>query len=133
MEHIRELVALDPETELVDHVYLGCTQRAVPPRKSVVLAKQKLFSQLMSKESSDPEAGGGDSSDSLSEKRSLKNPMLEFVHPSILNPSLTDKDLEDITSWDLDMCGHAIQCVDRYCELAGCTPASLKKGCYSMP
>ena len=25
------------------------------------------------------------------------------------------------------MLGHAIQCVDRYCELASCTPASLKK------
>ena len=116
----------------MDHVYLGCTQRAVPPRKSVVLAKQKLFSQLMSKESSDPEAGGGKSIDSLSEKSSKKNPMLDFVHPSILNPSLTDKDLKDITSWDLDMCGHAIQCVDRYCELAGVGKSKTPKSCDSM-
>ena len=48
-KHIRELVDLDPETELVDHVYLGCTQRSVPPKKSIVLAKQQLFSQLLSK------------------------------------------------------------------------------------
>ena len=56
--NIRELVDLDPESEFVDRVYLGCTQRAVPPRKSVVLAKQKLFAQLLTKESSDPKAGG---------------------------------------------------------------------------
>ena len=54
---IRELVDLDPETELVDHVYFGCTQRSVPPKKSVVLSKQQLFSQLLSKETSDKKAG----------------------------------------------------------------------------
>ena len=54
---IRELVDLDPETELVDHVYLGCTQRSVPPHKPTIQAKQQLFSQLLSKETSDKKAG----------------------------------------------------------------------------
>ena len=54
---IRELVDLGPETELVDHVYLGCTQRAVPPQRSIIQAKQQLFSQLLSKETSDKKAG----------------------------------------------------------------------------
>ena len=57
MEKIRELVGVDPETELVDHVYLGPTQRSVPPRRSIVLAKQQLFSQLLSIETSDTKAG----------------------------------------------------------------------------
>ena len=50
---------MDPETELVDHVYFGCTRRAVPPSRSAVLNKQKLFAQLMAIESSDPNEGGG--------------------------------------------------------------------------
>ena len=53
----RELVGLDPETELVDHVYHGCTQRSVPPQRSIVLSKQQLFSQLLSKETADKKAG----------------------------------------------------------------------------
>ena len=49
------------------------------------------------------------------------------MHPSILKPTLTDKELKSITAWELDMSGHDEQCVDRYCELAHCTPGSLKK------
>ena len=56
---IRKLVNLDPETELVDHVYLGCTQRAATPKKESVQDKQRLFAQLMAKERSDSNAGGG--------------------------------------------------------------------------
>ena len=126
---IRELVNLDPETELVDHVYVGCTQRSVPPQKSTVLAKQQMFSQLLSKETSDKKAGGDTDtvdSDTLSEKSS-QDQQDPYVHPSILKPTLTDKELKAITAWELDMSGHAEQCVDRYCELAHCIPGSLKK------
>ena len=76
-KRIRGLVDLDPETELVDHVYPGCTQRSVPTKKSVVMAKQQLFAQLLSKETSDTKAGGETSpvdSDTLSDKGSRKSP-----------------------------------------------------------
>ena len=56
----RSNIDLDPETALVDHVYLGCTQREKKPSKTVVRDKQELFAKLLSNQTkdSDPEAGG---------------------------------------------------------------------------
>ena len=96
---IRKLVNLDPETELVDHVYLGCTQRAATPRKESIKDKQRLFAQLMAKERSDSNAGGDDGSSNNEDKVTSANSLPEkgskdqysFVHPSLLTPSLTEK------------------------------------------
>ena len=54
---IRKYIELDPETPLVDHVYLGCTQREVEPNREIIEAKQQLFAQLMSKKGSVPKEG----------------------------------------------------------------------------
>ena len=37
---IRSKINLDPETALVDHVYLGCTHRDSKPSKTVARGKQ---------------------------------------------------------------------------------------------
>ena len=50
-----------------------------------------------------------------------------YVHPSVLNPSLTDKELKQAYAWEQDMEGHAEKCVDRYCELAGVDKGKLKR------
>ena len=49
------------------------------------------------------------------------------MHPSVLNPTLTDAEYDKIKGWNLDMSGHAQQCVDRYCELTGASEKDLKK------
>ena len=53
----RTVLDLDLETDLVDHVYLGCTQINHKPPKEVVESKQKFFAQLMSKKGSEPKEG----------------------------------------------------------------------------
>ena len=107
---------MDPETTLVDHVYLGCTQRESKPPKSVVRAKQELFAKLMSNQAkgSDPEAGGETAflskllSSKLPERASKgKTEEDSGVHPSVLKPSLTYDEYDLIKGWDLDMSGHA--------------------------
>ena len=57
---IRSKIDLDPETALVDHVYLGCTQREKKPSKTVIRDKQEFIAKLLSNQTkdSDPEAGG---------------------------------------------------------------------------
>ena len=57
-ESLRKVLDLDPETDLVDHVYLGCTQINHKPPREVVESKQKFFAQLMSKKGSEPKEGG---------------------------------------------------------------------------
>ena len=37
------------------------------------------------------------------------------VHPSVLTPTLTDAEFDQIKGWNLDMSVHAEPCVDRYC------------------
>ena len=54
---IRKYLELDPETPMVDHVYLGCTQREVQPNRKVNEEKQQLFTQLMSKKTPEPKEG----------------------------------------------------------------------------
>ena len=54
---IRKYIELDPETPMVDRVYLGCTQREVQPNRKVIEEKQKLFAQLMSKKTPEPKEG----------------------------------------------------------------------------
>ena len=50
-----------------------------------------------------------------------------YVHPSVLNPTLTKEEYDKIKGWGLDMTGHAEQCVQRYCELTGANPKNFKK------
>ena len=57
MGNIRKVLDLDPETDLVDHVNLGCAQVNHTPERKVVEPKQKFFAQLMSKKGSDPKEG----------------------------------------------------------------------------
>ena len=59
-KNIRSKIDLDPETALVDHVYLGCTPREKKPSKTVVRDKQEFIAKLLSNQTkdSDPEAGG---------------------------------------------------------------------------
>ena len=56
-ESLRKVLDWDPETDLVDHVYLGCTQINREPPRKVVESKQKFFAQLMSKKGSEPKRG----------------------------------------------------------------------------
>jgi len=53
----RKVLDLDPETDLVDHVCLGCTQINHKPPREVVGSKQEFFAQLMSKKGSEPKEG----------------------------------------------------------------------------
>ena len=57
-ESLRKVLVSDLETDLVDHVYLGCTQIDHTPPRDVVESKQKIFAQLMSKKGSEPKEGG---------------------------------------------------------------------------
>ena len=50
---LRTVLGLDPETDLVDHVYLGCTQVNHKPPREVVESKHKFFARLMSKKGSE--------------------------------------------------------------------------------
>ena len=54
---LRKVLDWDPETDLVDLVYLGCTQVNHKPPRKVVESKQKFFAQLMSKKGSEPKEG----------------------------------------------------------------------------
>ena len=58
-KEIRGKIDLAPETDLVAHVYLGCTQRDSKPSKSVVRDRQEFFAKRMPNQTkgSDPEAG----------------------------------------------------------------------------
>ena len=86
---------------------------------------------------SDPEAGGEKTAflsklcSSLQPERACQSNSAKgecsFVHPSILNPSLTDAEYEMVKGWDLDMTGHAEKCVERYCQLTGASPKDFKK------
>ena len=121
---IRSKIDVDPETDLVDHVYLGCTQRDKKPSKTVVRDKQELFSKLLSNQikDSDPEAGGETALLSkfytlmhpekvckASKGKSKDKPKQECssFHHSVPNPSLTDSEYDQIKGWELDMSGHA--------------------------
>ena len=136
-ESLRKVLDLDPETDLVDHVYLGCTQINHKPPREVVESKQKFFAQLMSKKGSEPKEGGDIDLLSLAyafsgwnmppETAGGSKPEETYVHPSVLNPTLTKDDYDKIKGWGLDMTGHAEQCVQRYCELTGANPKNFKK------
>ena len=100
-ESLRKVLDLDPETDLVDHVYLGCTQVNHKPSREVVESKQKFFAQLMSKKGSEPKEGG--EIDLISFAYAFSGwkvppatagetkPEETYVHPSVLNPILTKK------------------------------------------
>ena len=59
-ESLRIVLDLDPETDLVGLVHLGCTQINHTPPRAVVESKQKFFAQLMSKKGSEPKDWGGE-------------------------------------------------------------------------
>ena len=57
----------------------------------------------------------------VSKGKSKDKPSKEYrgFHPSVLNPSLTDSEYDQVKGWELDMSGHAEKCVERYCQLTG--------------
>ena len=55
------------------------------------------------------------------------NQECSYVHPSVLNPSLTDSEYDQLKGWGLDMSGHAETCVGRYGQLTGVSANDFKK------
>ena len=91
----------------------------------------------MSKKGSEPKEGGEIDLINLAyafsgwnvppETAGGSKPEETYVHPSVLNPTLTKEEYDKIKGWGLDMTGHAEQCVQRYCELTGANPKNFKK------
>jgi len=54
---LRKVLDLDLESDLVEHVYLGCAQTNRKPSRKVVDYKHKFLAQLMSKKGSEPKEG----------------------------------------------------------------------------
>ena len=110
--------------------------RSTTNHQKVVKSKQEFFAQPMSKKGSEPKEGGMDlinleyafsGWNVPPETAGDSKPEETYVHPSVLNPTLTKEEYDKIKGWGLDMTGHAEQCVQRYCELTGANPKNFKK------
>ena len=62
-------VDLEGPTSLLDHMYLGCTERASQVHNRIVMAKQKLFSKVVSTNTEDK-----------TEEKSKRHHSLELRH-----------------------------------------------------
>ena len=87
-------VDLGEPTSVLEHVYLGCTQRECQISKNIVDSHRNMFESRIS----------ASATEKLSETKATGKP-----------------DAETISSWSYDMEGHAKKCVERYCELANKT------------
>ena len=95
---------LDPPVPLDQSVYLGCEQREVPIPPQLVQDKRKFVESILDK--------------------------AKWVHapePLRSNSNSSAKADANIRGFEYRMIGHAKQSVERYCELAKTTVASLKK------
>ena len=85
-----EDVDVGEPTSLLDHVFLGCTQRECQISKGIVAKYRDMFESRISAVAKE------------------KLPTRASGKP----------DAETISSWSYDMEGHAKKCVERYCKLA---------------
>ena len=109
---LKEKMELEPSTPLVDQVYLGCNQREADVDEELIATKADLFKRITTTSVN----AGGDLE------------QLEDKTPSNVDQVVAARSSkpQDTTAWSYDMEGHAVQCVERYCELAHRTPESLK-------
>ena len=102
---LRKLLALEPPVPSGENTYLGCTSKRVEIPAALVAEKRALIKRYSTPQSEIPE----NSLPSADEGPAMSN----SVAP--------------VRGWQYDMCGHAAQCVDRYCELAKTNESNLKR------
>ena len=110
---IGKRVELEGATPLKDHVYLGCNHRNTNVDESQIAAKADLFRRITTARVTD------ESGINPKPEQEASMAMEKVMNAKNISTQSYEKLAKDTKAWSYDMEGHAIQCVERYCELAG--------------
>ncbi len=105
---LKKNMNLDPPVKFDQSVYLGCEQRDVTIPQELVEEKNQFIDSILNQE----------------KWANASAPMRSNAKTSSSKPAI---DMSTIRGFEYRMIGHAQQSVERYCELAKTTVASLKK------
>ena len=119
---IRKEIDLDPETELIENVYLGCNQKEVQPDLQCLNSKNELFKKLTTYAIAEGVLCEADLKQETPQAGSM---ILAGGDPSSSRRSYPKTDVSKTRAWNYDMIGHAEKCVERWCELANKEPKDL--------
>ena len=119
-DQLRTKLDLDPPTKFNDSVYLGCGQHDVEPHMPTVEAKRKMYAELFSHDKNTT-AGS-----KVTEKSAQEMPT-DHRASTKMKSMAKGTDSSGIRAYAYKMKGHAVQCVERYCELAKADVSSLKQ------
>ena len=110
---IRRDIDLEPETELIENVYLGCNQREASPEQQWLSDKNELFKKLTTYAiaESDP-CEQKESNQDTGRKQKKKAPSAGSItlaggDSSMSRISYPKTDISKTRAWNYDMIGHA--------------------------
>ena len=127
---------IDPPCELHKNIYLGSAQRLIEPPLALIAEKREMYDNLFGVRAKSNAGGEGrplqedlSSTTTPSTERGVKRTLATPTgtpQNDDFSRNLSERRLFAINAWEYDMSGHAVQCVDRYLELAKCNRSSLK-------
>jgi len=113
---------LEPASSLDGNVYLGCGQRNVVVPTQTVTEKHEFFDRLLHGTIDLKDTPEDAQENHLTQNKKVRKTKVKIPKAATSVPSSYKTQ-----GYHYDMCGHAQQCVERYCELAKVTESTLKQ------